>query len=56
MLGGGVLSAFGSVLGLMFMRRVFRGDSETDDDVEDLEQEENFDEATEGDEDPDEDW
>jgi len=55
-LGGGVLSAFGSVLGLMFMRRVFGGDSETDDEEGDLEQEENFDEATEGDEDPDDDW
>lgn len=55
-LGGGVLSAFGGVLGLVFLRRVFvgAGELETADDTDQLENDE--DELLEEDENPDEDW
>ncbi len=56
LLSGGLLSAFGGGLGLMFMRRVFRGDTEADDVEEESEKEGILDEVTEEDEDPDEDW
>ena len=55
-LGGGLLSAFGGVLGLIFLRRVFRDDNETDDVAEESEKTKGLDEHTEEDVDPDEDW
>ncbi|MYC25066.1 MAG: apolipoprotein N-acyltransferase [Gammaproteobacteria bacterium] len=55
-LGGGVLSAFGGVLGLLFLRRVFAGESDAADEAEESELDEDGDELPEEDEDPDDDW
>ncbi|MCY3541621.1 MAG: apolipoprotein N-acyltransferase [Gammaproteobacteria bacterium] len=55
-LGGGVLSAFGGVLGLLFLRRVFAGESEAVDEVEESELDAEVDELPEEDEDPDDVW
>lgn len=57
-LGGGVLSAFGGVLGLVFLRRVLAGagELETTDDSDQLENDEDIDESLEEDEDQDDDW
>ena len=55
-LGGGLLSAFGGVLGILFMRRVFGGDADTDGVVDESEEEESVEEPPAEDEDPNDDW
>lgn len=55
-IGGGVLSAFGGVLGLLFLRRVFASESDAADEAEESELDEDVDELPEEDEDPDDDW
>ncbi|MYD45523.1 MAG: apolipoprotein N-acyltransferase [Gammaproteobacteria bacterium] len=55
-IAGGVFSSLGGVLGLIFIRRVIRGDADTSDTTDESETDETLDDPPEEDEDQDDDW